>query len=167
MRKNDEIGKKGYCYLIQLLQEIDKEYKEMKKILLLLIVLILSTSLLISETIKYKVVADTFYSDGDIEFTIPIKKDTTVTWESNTSVLPNINDDGIYENFLMDIEYNNEIIYMLSTDLQVIDTEKIVDNKKLLRLIPEYYLEVLCKKNTDLIFEKQPLWNERKKKNGK
>lgn len=136
----------------------------MKKIILFSIIFIFSISSLIAETIKYKVVADTFYSDGDIQFTIPIKKDTTVTWESNTSVLPNINDDGIYENFLMDIEYNNEIIYMLSTDLQVIDTEKIVDNKKLLRLIPEYYLEVLCKKNTDLIFEKQPLWNERKKR---
>lgn len=136
----------------------------MKKIILFSIIFIFSISSLIAETIKYKVVADTFYSDGDIEFTIPIKKDTTVTWESNTSVLPNINDDDIYENFLMDIEYNNEIIYMLSTDLQVIDTEKIVDNKKLLRLIPEYYLEVLCKKNTDLIFEKQPLWNERKKR---
>lgn len=138
--------------------------KMMKKIILFSIIFIFSISSLIAETIKYKVVADTFYSDGDIEFTIPIKKDTTVTWESNTSVLPNINDDGIYENFLMDIEYNNEIIYMLSTDLQVIDTEKIVENKKLLRLIPEYYLEVLCKKNTDLIFEKQPLWNERKKR---
>ena len=138
--------------------------KMMKKIILFSIIFIFSLSSLIAETIKYKVVADTFYSDGDIEFTIPIKKDTTVTWGSNTSVLPNINDDGIYENFLMDIEYNNEIIYMLSTDLQVIDTEKIVDNKKLLRLIPEYYLEVLCKKNTDLIFEKQPLWNERKKR---
>ena len=136
----------------------------MKKIILFSIIFIFSISSLIAETIKYKVVADTFYSDGDIEFTIPIKKDTTVTWESNTSVLPNINDDGIYENFLMDIEYDNKIIYMLSTDLQVIDTEKIVDNKKLLRLIPEYYLEVLCKKNTDLIFEKQPLWNERKKR---
>ena len=136
----------------------------MKKIILFSIIFIFSISSLIAETIKYKVVADTFYSDGDIEFTIPIKEDTTVTWESNTSVLPNINDDGIYENFLMDIEYNNDIIYMLSTDLQVIDTEKIVDNKKLLRLIPEYYLEVLCKKNTDLIFEKQPLWNERKKR---
>ena len=136
----------------------------MKKIILFSIIFIFSINSLIAETIKYKVVADTFYSDGDIEFTIPIKKDTTVTWESNTSVLPNINDDGIYENFLMDIEYDNKIIYMLSTDLQVIDTEKIVDNKKLLRLIPEYYLEVLCKKNTDLIFEKQPLWNERKKR---
>ena len=136
----------------------------MKKIILFSIIFIFSISSLIAETINYKVVADTFYSDGDIEFTIPIKKDTTVTWKSSTSVLPNINDDGIYENFLMDIEYNNEIIYMLSTDLQVIDTEKIVENKKLLRLIPEYYLEVLCKKNTDLIFEKQPLWNERKKR---
>lgn len=95
----------------------------MKKIILFSIIFIFSISSLIAETIKYKVVADTFYSDGDIQFTIPIKKDTTVTWESNTSVLPNINDDGIYENFLMDIEYNNEIIYMLSTDLQVIDTD--------------------------------------------
>ena len=165
MRKNDEIGKKGYCYLIQLLQEIDKEYKEMKKILLLLIVLILSTSLLIAETIKYKVVADTFYSDGDIEFTIPIKKDTTVFWKPYNSVYIEYNEDEtLIEGFQMDVEYNNKTIYMLSTDLQIIDTETIINDKKILRLIPEYYLEVLCKKNTDLIFEKQPLWNERKKR---
>ncbi len=137
----------------------------MKKILLLLIILILSTSSLIAETINYKVVADTFYSDGDIEFTIPIKKDTTVIWKPYNSVYIEYNDDDtLIEDFQMDVEYNNTTIYMLSSDLQVIDTEKIVDNKKILRLIPEYYLEVLCKKNTDLIFEKQPLWNVRKKR---
>ena len=144
---------------------IDKEYKEMKKILLLLIVFILSTNLLISETIKYKVVTDTFYSDGDIEFTKPIKKDTTVIWKPYNSVYVEYNDDEtLIEDFQINVEYNNESIYMLSTDLQVIDTERIVDNKKLLRLIPEYYLEVLCKQNSGLIFEKQPFWRERKKR---
>ena len=137
----------------------------MKKIILFSIIFIFSISSLIAETIKYKVVADTFYSDGDIEFTKPIKKDTSVIWKPYNSVYVEYNDDEtLIEDFQIDVEYNNEIIYMLSTDLQVIDTEKIVDNKKLLRLIPEYYLEVLCKKNTDLIFEKQPLWNERKKR---
>ena len=137
----------------------------MKKIILFSIIFIFSISSLIAETIKYKVVADTFYSDGDIEFTKPIKKDTTVIWKPYNSVYVEYNDDEyLIEDFQIDVEYKNEIIYMLSTDLQVIDTEKIVDNKKLLRLIPEYYLEVLCKKNTDLIFEKQPLWNERKKR---
>ena len=137
----------------------------MKKILLLLIILILSTSSLIAETIKYKVVADTFYSDGDIEFTIPIKKDTTVIWKPYNSVYIEYNDDDtLIEDFQMDVEYNNTTIYMLSSDLQIINTETIVNDKKILRLIPEYYLEVLCKKNTDLIFEKQPLWNERKKR---
>lgn len=144
---------------------IDKEYKEIKKILLLLIVLIFSISSLIAETIKYKVVADTFYSDGDIEFTIPIKKDTTVFWKPYNSVYIEYNEDEtLIEGFQMDVEYNNKTIYMLSTDLQIIDTETIINDKKILRLIPEYYLEVLCKKNTDLIFEKQPLWNERKKR---
>lgn len=137
----------------------------MKKIILFSIIFIFSISSLIAETIKYKVVADTFYSDGDIEFTIPIKKDTMVFWKPYNSVYVEYNEDETFiEDFQMDVEYNNKTIYMLSTDLQVIDTEKIVDNKKLLRLIPEYYLEVLCKKNTDLIFEKQPLWNERKKR---
>ena len=136
----------------------------MKKIILLISFFILSISQLTAETIKYKVVSDTFYSDGDIECNIPIKKDTIITWSANKSVLPNINDDGMYENFVMDVEYNNETIYMFSTDLQVINTEKIVNDKKLMRIIPEYYLEVLNKKNPDLIFEKQPLWKSIKKR---
>ncbi len=137
----------------------------MKKIILFSIIFIFSISSLIAETIKYKVVADTFYSDGDIEFTIPIKKDTTVFWKPYNSVYIEYNEDEtLIEGFQMDVEYNNKTIYMLSTDLQIIDTETIINDKKILRLIPEYYLEVLCKKNTDLIFEKQPLWNERKKR---
>ena len=137
----------------------------MKKIILFSIIFIFSISSLIAETIKYKVVADTFYSDGDIEFTIPIKKDTTVFWKPYNSVYIEYNEDEtLIEGFQMDVEYNNKTIYMLSTDLQIIDTETIINDKTILRLIPEYYLEVLCKKNTDLIFEKQPLWNERKKR---
>ena len=137
----------------------------MKKIILFSIIFIFSISSLIAETIKYKVVADTFYSDGDIEFTKPIKKDTTVIWKPYNSVYIEYNDDDtLIEDFQIDVEYNNTTIYMLSSDLQIINTETIVNDKKILRLIPEYYLEVLCKKNTDLIFEKQPLWNERKKR---
>ena len=144
---------------------LEKEKKMMKKIILFSIIFIFSISSLIAETIKYKVVADTFYSDGDIEFTIPIKKDTTVFWKPYNSVYIEYNEDEtLIEGFQMDVEYNNKTIYMLSTDLQIIDTETIINDKKILRLIPEYYLEVLCKKNTDLIFEKQPLWNERKKR---
>ncbi len=64
----------------------------------------------------------------------------------------------------MSVEYDNETIYMLSTDLQVIDTEKIINKKNLLRIIPDYYLEVLYKKDSNLIFENQPLWKERKQR---
>lgn len=51
-----------------------------KKIILFFVIFIASINSLISEIIKYKVISDTFYSDGDIEFTNPIKKDTTVIW---------------------------------------------------------------------------------------
>lgn len=136
-----------------------------KKIILFFVIFIASINSLISEIIKYKVISDTFYSDGDIEFTNPIKKDTTVIWKSDNRVYISYNDDETFiENFLMSVEYDNETIYMLSTDLQVIDTEKIINKKNLLRIIPDYYLEVLYKKDSNLIFENQPLWKERKQR---
>lgn len=135
-----------------------------KKIILFFVIFIASINSLISEIIKYKVISDTFYSDGDIEFTNPIKKDTTVIWKSDNGVYISYNDETFIENFLMSVEYDNETIYMLSTDLQVIDTEKIINKKNLLRIIPDYYLEVLYKKDSNLIFENQPLWKERKQR---
>lgn len=136
-----------------------------KKIILFFVIFIASINSLISEIIKYKVISDTFYSDGDIGFTNPIKKDTAVIWKSDNRVYISYNDDETFiENFLMSVEYDNETIYMLSTDLQVIDTEKIINKKNLLRIIPDYYLEVLYKKDSNLIFENQPLWKERKQR---
>ena len=136
-----------------------------KKIILFFVIFIASINSLISEIIKYKVISDTFYSDGNIGSNNPIKKDTTVIWKSDNRVYISYNDDETFiENFLMSVEYDNETIYMLSTDLEVIDTEKIINKKNLLRIIPDYYLEVLYKKDSNLIFENQPLWKERKQR---
>ena len=112
------------------------------------------------ETITYKVREDTFYSDGGFEEPYkPIKKDSIIVWTSERSVGPIYSvETHYYVKYAIDAFYNEKPMWMYTDALQVVDSELLTQEKSLIRIIPEYYLEVLSKKNLAMIFEKQPLW---------
>ncbi|MDE7290868.1 MAG: hypothetical protein K2N58_02380 [Treponemataceae bacterium] len=112
------------------------------------------------ETITYKVREDTFYSDGGFEEPYkPIKKDSVIVWTSERSVGPIYSvETHYYVKYAIDAFYNEKPMWMYTDALQVVDSELLTQENSLIRIIPEYYLEVLSKKNLAMIFEKQPLW---------
>lgn len=112
------------------------------------------------ETITYKVREDTFYSDGGFEEPYkPIKKDSIIVWTSERSVGPIYSvETHYYVKYAIDAFYNEKPMWMYTDALQVVDSELLTQENSLIRIIPEYYLEVLSKKNLSMIFEKQPLW---------
>lgn len=112
------------------------------------------------ETITYKVREDTFYSDGGFEEPYkPIKKDSIIVWTSERSVGPIYSvETHYYVKYAIDAFYNEKPMWMYTDALQVVDSELLTQENSLIRIIPEYYLEVLSKKNLAMIFEKQPLW---------
>ncbi len=112
------------------------------------------------ETITYKVREDTFYSDGGFEEPYkPIKKDSVIVWTSERSVGPIYSvETHYYVKYAIDAFYNEKPMWMYTDALQVVDSELLTQENSLIRIIPEYYLEVLSKKNLSMIFEKQPLW---------
>ncbi|MCH5292095.1 MAG: hypothetical protein J1D88_10145 [Treponema sp.] len=116
------------------------------------------------ETITYKVREDTFYSDKAFKEPYrPIKKDSIITWTSEMGVGPIYSADveaGWYVKYSINASYdeNEKPVRMYTDALQVVDSELLTQEKSLIRIIPEYYLEVLSKKDLAMIFEKQPLW---------
>lgn len=112
------------------------------------------------ETITYKVREDTFYSDGGFEEPYkPIKKDSIIVWTSERSVGPIYSvETHYYVKYAIDAFYNEKPMWMYTDALQVVDSELLTQENSLIRIIPEYYLEVLSKKKLAMIFEKQPLW---------
>ena len=112
------------------------------------------------ETITYKIREDTFYSDGGFEEPYkPIKKDSIIVWTSERSVGPIYSvETHYYVKYAIDAFYNEKPMWMYTDALQVVDSELLTQENSLIRIIPEYYLEVLSKKKLAMIFEKQPLW---------
>ena len=116
------------------------------------------------ETITYKVREDTFYSDKAFKEPYrPIKKDSIITWTSEMSVGPVYSADveaGWYVKYSINASYdeNEKPVRMYTDALQVVDSELLTQEKSLIRIIPEYYQEVLSKKDLEMIFWKQPLW---------
>ena len=139
----------------------------MKRRILLLLLALCSAAVshakpifLSPETITYKVREDTFYSDGGFEEPYkPIKKDSIIVWTSERSVGPIYSvETHYYVKYAIDAFYNEKPMWMYTDALQVVDSELLTQENSLIRIIPEYYLEVLSKKNLAMIFENQPLW---------
>ena len=134
----------------------------MKKILIVLLSSFLFLTRIFCVEIKYKVLRDSFYDDGNYN-TFPINKDTILEWTDNNECYLK-ETDGIYK-IELEFEDGNEYKYISSYDL-LLENSKVMfyDNDEnqseiTYEIIPDYYLEVLSQKNPSKIFQKQPKWN--------
>lgn len=129
----------------------------MKKKICLFVILLIS-SLLNAQNIRYKTVQTANYylnnnklfhfNKGEI---IECNKEIYyVTYDYN-----NYNFDLFFEG-----KYNNEIVYMYgnNSEIELIDSIKLF-TEKFNCFIPVYYLDVLKTKNRKVIFNKEPQWN--------
>ena len=134
----------------------------MKKILIVLLSSFLFLTRIFCVEIKYKVLRDSFYDDGNYN-TFPINKDTILEWTDNNECYLK-ETDGIYR-IELEFEDGNEYKYISSYDLLLENSEVMFyDNDEnqseiTYEIIPDYYLEVLSQKNPSIIFQKQPKWN--------
>lgn len=135
----------------------------MKKKLILLILFFLCTyQSLFSQTIQYKVIQDTEYLQKRIKY--PLPKDSILEWKYNDFFdvdYDSFNNQKEIYNPYIKARYNDKNIYMYTynSDLEIIDSEKIIKNENF-NLIPCYYLDLIKTKNKKIIFTKQPNWND-------
>ena len=137
----------------------------MRKIVLLCILQIFFLQNMFSQTLQYKAIKDTSYTEKRKNFTL--NKDEIVEWKINDYLYvyyDSYNQEREMYNLLLGVLYNDKTIYpyIYNSDFELLNSEKVF-YQEYFNFIPVYYLDLLKTKNINLIINNQQDWNKFKK----